>query len=386
MQQKKTYIILTGVHERKVFDLFNILRRNHRQYELLLFDYKDTKISLPLVYGMSVHRLPKDDYGLFEGALLNVLNGYKEHRLLYIPLMDNYNGFFYRFMQVHPSILSTAMPSNENFNTVIDKIKFQQFCEANGMPVPASFQKKDISELKNKFRPLIIKPKTGAGSVGISFINSKEELNQLEQLDFSAYLVQERIASINVEGGFFLMNNGELVSYYGHRRIRVFPETGGVTVYSEYESKEELKVMGGSLLSKLQWHGMAMVEFLYDEQHNQYRIIEVNPRLWGSFLLSEFANTGFTENFINLCLGKPIRNFQHRTNTKIRWLFPFDILLYVKSKGKIKDFWKWDRQNTCYIDLTYARFFQAIRYIIYFTCNVNSFKRFLKKTSSKKIS
>ncbi|MBS1734965.1 MAG: ATP-grasp domain-containing protein [Bacteroidetes bacterium] len=384
MTEKKIYIILTGVHERKAFDLFNILRRNHRQYELLLFDYKDTKISLPLVYGMKVHRLSKDDFKLFENELLQALKNYREHTLIYIPLMDNYNGFFYRFMQAHPSVLTTAMPSFESFSTVIDKIKFQQFCESNQLPVPASFQKNNMNDLRNNFRPLIIKPKTGAGSVGISFISTKEELERFEQIDFSQYVVQERIDNINIEGGFFLMNKGQLVSYYGHRRIRVFPETGGVTVYSEYETKEELKNLGGNLLNKLQWHGIAMVEFLFDKQQGRYRIIEVNPRLWGSYLLSEFANTGFTENYINLCLGKPTREFQRRPNTRIRWLFPFDILLYVKRKGRIKGFWKLSRANTCYIDLTYARFFQAIRYMIYFTCNVNSFKRFFKKTASKK--
>ena len=378
----KIYIILTGVHERKVFDLHNILKKNHWQYELLLFDYKDTSFSLPVVYTKKIHRLPNDSYEVFETALLRSLDAYKGSTLIYIPLLDNYNGLFYRFMETHPSLLTSLLPEIKDFNTTINKIQFQQFCQNNHLPVPDSFSKNNINYLKENFKQLIIKPNTGAGSVGISFINQPSELVLLEQLDFEKYLVQERIDNINVEGAFFLMNKGELVSYYGHKRIRVFPETGGVTVFSEYHYNESLKNTGTQLLNKLEWNGIAMVEFLYDAVKKEYKIIEVNPRLWGSFLLAEFANTGFVENYLNLCLQLPVKHFEHRSDTKIRWFYPFDILLYIKRKGKIANFWKLDRRHTCYIDFTYAGFFRAIIYMIYFTFNINSFKRFYKKMSA----
>ena len=379
MKAGKTFVILTGVHERKVFDLYNILKRNHPQYELLLFDYKDTAVSLPLVYTQKVHPLPNADYPGFENALLKTLDNYKGNTFIYIPLLDNYNGLFYAFIKAHPDLLTCLLPVLSSFNTTINKIQFQQFCEEHQLPVPASFTKKDIPFLQQHFRPLIIKPNTGAGSVGISFISQPADLSVLNDLDFEKYLVQERIDNINVEGAFFLMNKGELVSYYGHKRIRVFPETGGVTVFSEYHSSEALKHSGAQLLKHLQWDGLAMVEFLYDAAKDEYKIIEVNPRLWGSFLLAEFANTGFLENYLNICLGKPVKDFEHRTDTKIRWFYPFDILLYIKRKGKISHFWKLDRQHTCYINFTYGGFFRPLVYMMYFTLNINSFKRFYKK-------
>jgi len=381
MAKEKVYIILTGVHERKVFDLYNILKRNHAQYELLLFDYKDSSFSLPLVYTKKVHRLPNDDYPVFETALLRSLDAYKGNKLVYIPLLDNYNGLFYRFIQEHPSLLTCLLPAFKDFNTTINKIQFQHFCESHQLPVPASFTKKDIPFLQANFKPLIIKPNVGAGSVGISFISQPSELKQLEELDPGNWLLQERISNINVEGAFFLMNKGELVSYYGHRRIRVFPETGGVTVFSEYHSDERLKDIGARLLKQLEWNGIAMVEFLYDAAKNEHKIIEVNPRLWGSFMLSEFANTGILENYLNICLQQPVKHFDHRTDTKIRWFYPFDILLYIKRKGRISGFWKLDRSHTCYINFTYAGFLRPFIYMMYFTLNINSFKRFYKKLS-----
>src|SRR5262249_46299819 len=148
---------------------------------------------------------------------------------------------------------------------------------------------------------------------------SAAELHLLKDTDPDKFIVQQRIDNVHVEGAFFLANHGEVVSYYGHKRIRVFPETGGVTVYSEYHHNERLKEIGSALLKKLNWHGMAMVEFLFDPSVNDYKIIELNPRLWGSFLLSEFAQTGFTENYCNICLQQPAKAFVPKQATKIRW-------------------------------------------------------------------
>lgn len=381
MQYSPVYIILTGVHERKVFDLFNILQKNHPQYGLILFDHKDNLFSLPLVYGRKVNKLPDSEYGIFEKALLKTLDPYKESRFIYIPLLDNYNGLFYQFIQAHPGMLSCLLPGVNSFNTAINKIQFQQFCKENRFDVPRSFTKADIPFLEQNFVPLIIKPNIGSGAVGVSFINNENELNRLNEVDWHNYLVQEHINNTHVEGAFFLMNKGEPVSYYGHKRIRVFPETGGVTVYSEYRYKETLKETGITLLKKLQWHGLAMIEFLYDEPSGSYKVIELNPRLWGSFLLSEFANTGFVENYIHAALGEQARDFTHCTDTRIRWFYPFDIFLYIKSKGKICGFWKTDRKHTCYINVTYAGFPRVVLYMLYFTFNINSFKRFFQKLS-----
>jgi len=106
-----------------------------------------------------------------------------------------------------------------------------------------------------------------------------------------------------VPGVFYLFENGKMVSYYGHKRIRTYTIEGGVTVYSKISFNEQIKKMGENLLSKLNWSGLAMVEFLFDKRVNDYKIIEVNPRLWGSIFLSEFANTKFIRNYINLSIA-----------------------------------------------------------------------------------
>ena len=382
---KKIYILLTDVHERKVFDIFNILNKNYKQFSLLLFNNTNTKFSLPIVYGQKVHLLRNTNYADFEHDINKAIDKYLGNTLIYFPMIDSYSDLFYTFMKKHPDVLRYRMPTFNEFSTVMNKITFQDFCEHNNIPVPLSFKKEDAARLQQDFMPLIVKPNMGNGAMGITFINSASELSEFENINFNTHLVQERIANTNIEGAFFLMNKGKLVSYYGHKRLRVFPETGGVSVFSQYQSNKQLKELGVEILQKLNWDGIAMIEFLFDEKEQKYKVIEVNPRMWGTWLLSEFANTGFTINYIKLCLNEPTIETVQRENTFIRWFYPFDLFLYFKKRFQIKDFWKINRQNTCYISFTYASFARSLIYIIYFTININSIKRFLKKIGVLKL-
>jgi hypothetical protein len=63
----------------------------------------------------------------------------------------------------------------------------------------------------------------------------------------------------------------------------------------------------------------------------------------------------------------------------IRWLFPFDLLALIKGKLSIKEFFKFNLKETCYINFTYSSFFKALLFLFYFFFNLASIKRFIKK-------
>jgi predicted ATP-grasp superfamily ATP-dependent carboligase len=256
-----------------------------------------------------------------------------------------------------------------------------ELCRRFDIPVPDEYTKESLEQLQDKFKPVVAKPRTGAGASGLIFIEKKEDLELLDKIDFDTYIVQEKIGNMrNVNGAFFLFNKGKCISYYGHRRIRTFPPSGGVTVFSAFDDNQIIKHIGTSLLEKLNWSGFAMIEFLYDEHADTYKIIEINPRLWGSFILSEFSGTGFLQNYIYSSVGRPIIKHNNvRKDVYIRWFFPFDLMNYVVSFGRIKNFWKLNLKNTCYINFSYSNFFKSFIAIpfIYFYYIKQFFKRML---------
>ena len=100
-------------------------------------------------------------------------------------------------------------------------------------------------------------------------MNSPDDLSFLDDIG-EEYLLQEMLQNpLNVEGAFFLFNNGEPVSYYGHKRLRTYPVKAGVTVYSKISYNNVIEKAGINLLKKLNWHGLAMVEFLFDPKSGE---------------------------------------------------------------------------------------------------------------------
>jgi len=238
--------------------------------------------------------------------------------------------------------------------------------------------------LFTKFTPVVLKPKFGQGSVGIKYFYSKQDLPSVEGVDWDNNLIQEKIISkSNVAGAFFLMYNQQLISSYCHQRLRTFPESGGVTVYSKSVDYEEIIVLGKKLLGDLRWEGVAMIEFMFDESSGKWKIIELNPRLWGSVMLSEFCNSQILKFYIELALGNQESiDFQKsyvKTNLAIRWLYPLDIISFFKGRLPAKEFLNISPATTCYVNITYSSFYRTFAYFIYFTFNISSIARFFKK-------
>ncbi len=376
-------IIITDAGSRKAYDVANILR-NVYDFELILFSSTGHLVQLPLIYGQRVYRLRDDNFELFKEDFLSILLQEKDQEYCYLPLSEETTLNFYQLTEEElPVDITCLLPERETFDLVRNKKRFQTFCENHDLPVPKAFDEHEVMELANTFRPVIAKKNVGAGSVGMRYVERFEQLNTLDELDYNTYLVQEKIESDRrIHGGFYLCKNGKVRSYHGHRRIRTFPPKGGVTVFSQADDNRELERLGASLLEKLNWNGFAMIEFMYDIRTGEWKIIELNPRLWGSVMLSEFCNASLLSNYVKLCRYEPITENPIRTDRYIRWIFPFDLLNMLKGKITPSEFFRLNRYNTCYINFTYGRWYSNLFYILYFTFNVRSIKRYFKKIFS----
>ncbi len=118
-----------------------------------------------------------------------------------------------------------------------------------------------------------------------------------------------------------------------------------------------------------------MIEFMYDSKTEGYKIIELNPRIWGSIMLSQYCGANFIQGYIDLCLGKEVSQSSINENTYIRWLFPHDLIGYIKSGFRLNLFWKLNRHNTCFINFSYST---KIRSVVFLITQVFSFKNLEK--------
>ena len=308
---KKPVVLVSDCHLRKAFDIINILTKNYGdKYDIVLASDRDQRIQLPIIYNSKVFPLRKTYFQYFEEDLLTLINRFNS--FVYLPVEEDTTLLFYAFLEKHPhSPIQFLLPNIDCFTLVRDKSALQNYCCKHNISAPQPFAFSDISALEHDFKPLIAKPKVGSGSVGLLHIDKVEQLELLKKFsdtDKERYLLQEKIGSTNeIYGAFFLFKNGKICNYYGHRRIRTYPINGGVTVLSVSKNIDILQNIGTALLEKLNWSGFAMIEFISDpsvsDPQKKYKVIEINPRLWGSVMLSEFCGARFLEQYIQLSIA-----------------------------------------------------------------------------------
>lgn len=373
-------VIVPDAQSRKAFDIINILERVYG-CELLLFAPPGTTRILRTIYGQKVHPLSMKNYSSFRKDLLSAFDYDADNAYIWMTVSEDPTLYLYELMEKEPQQpIRYLLPDRTMFELARNKEKFQAFCEANELPVPASYSADELEELKLNFRPIIAKKRIGAGSIGMKYIETPDQLSLLKDINEDDYLFQEKVVGARKIRGFFCVAmDGEVISWHGHERLRTFPEKGGVTVYSRSQYDRECKEIASRLIKEMDWSGFAMVEFLHDDFTGEWKIIELNPRLWGSVMLSEFCGAKLLSNYVKLLTDEEPEIGVELSERYIRWVFPFEVINLLKGSISLGEFLNRRRLKTCYVNLSYSSFWRALLFHAYFIFNGRSITRFFKK-------
>ena len=103
-----------------------------------------------------------------------------------------------------------------------------------------------------------------------------------------------------------LYEHGRMAWHFVHERLHEWPLTGGASTLRRAGGEEpELVEMTRRLLDRLQWHGVAMVEWRRDAQGRTH-LMEINPRLWGSLPLTIAAGVDMPRGLLALAQGEAL--------------------------------------------------------------------------------
>jgi predicted ATP-grasp superfamily ATP-dependent carboligase len=134
-------------------------------------------------------------------------------------------------------------------------------------------------------------------------------------------LVQNYIDDGTEFGYFSVFDDGEPLTMFQHRRIRSTNYFGGASAHREAVEIDELTNLGERILSHLEWTGPAMVEFRRDERDGEYKLMEINPRFWGSLPLGIAAGIDFPKIYYDLSRGRSNNSYQsYRKGTRASYL------------------------------------------------------------------
>lgn len=190
-------------------------------------------------------------------------------------------------------------PPPEVLEQLNDKETVHRRCTELGIPVPRQYAGEPESY------PVVVKPRCGE-KFGLKardryiVANTREEyeaaVSAMARFDPSP-IVQQKVDG--AASGVSLLLDGEsrLVCAVCHRRIRELPAAGGPSTCCESFYDGGMIDEASALLRSFRFVGMAMVEF------KGRCVLEVNPRVWGSFPMTECAKSPFACRYAEAAAG-----------------------------------------------------------------------------------
>jgi predicted ATP-grasp superfamily ATP-dependent carboligase len=175
-----------------------------------------------------------------------------------------------------------------------------------GFDVPKIYEKNDIYGLDDCVDyPVVIKArKTSGVEKAVRYANNYEQLHfsfgeiasqpsaNQDIDDFSNPLVQEYVQG-DIYDGLFLCDNGSVLASMAQKRDVVYPSSGGVGVEVSSIFDPVFIQYCSDILSFLNWTGPCQVEAIKDIKTGKYKLIEINPKLWGTLGCSIHAGINF---------------------------------------------------------------------------------------------
>jgi predicted ATP-grasp superfamily ATP-dependent carboligase len=236
---------------------------------------------------------PTDDLVAYERELLALAQ--REDVRTVIPVREADVYVLARNRDAFSSVVGTPWPELETLRKVQDRVRLFEAAEAADVSMPET---KVFDEWDDWEPESIVKPRytlhateydesfgeSHTQSHSTQYVPSDTEPDREELVAKMGHvpLVQEYVPDSDEYAFFALYEDGEAKATFQHRQRRGYNYCGGPSAYRESVDVPELDAAGRRLLDHLDWHGLAMVEFLRDPETGEFELMEINPRFWTS--------------------------------------------------------------------------------------------------------
>lgn len=205
-----------------------------------------------------------------------------------------------------------------------------------GIPVPKEYDGEPDGY------PVIVKPHCGEkfglkASERYACAENKEEFDavmaRMRRYDPTP-IVQQKVTGAGAGVSLLLGKDSELLCALCHRRVREYPISGGPSTCCESFYDEAMIAQAYDLLRSFHFTGLAMVEFKGD------KVLEVNPRVWGSFPMTEAAQSPMAALYARAAQGDSVSYTprDYRAGVRMRFFLNDTVAaLSLLKAGRIKE-------------------------------------------------
>ncbi len=291
------------------------------------------KIATKSRYALRQFPLPHADEA---GQVDFILRLGQQHGLdgwVLIPTEDTHAALLARHEATLATRFRLATAPWETVQVAYDKRSTYRVAESLGVDCPMTYYPRDRREVENlrcSF-PVILKP--AIKEVANRFTREKawpiaDHASLLAtydlactMLDRDLIMIQELIAG-NGESQFSygaICDRGRSLASIVARRARQYPiDFGRSSSFVESVDVPAVEQAGKRLLASLNYTGLMEAEFKYDARDGRYKLLDLNPRVWGWNTLSRQGGVDFPYFLWRLAQHLPVPEI--RVDAGYRWM------------------------------------------------------------------
>jgi predicted ATP-grasp superfamily ATP-dependent carboligase len=181
-------------------------------------------------------------------------------------------------------------PGNSSLAICLNKAEFARWCIAQSLPVPRSYDPaRVLTDTTNLPFPLLLRPQQSSVASPTSIPKAVEARDPLELSRWLAVFAAASVTPLLNESllgrrltqySVGAARRGDAMITFVAVKRRPLPEVCAVGSYVELAPNEAVEAIARRALQALDYHGIAEVEVLHDEESGQNYLIEINARPW----------------------------------------------------------------------------------------------------------
>jgi predicted ATP-grasp superfamily ATP-dependent carboligase len=257
-------------------------------------------------------------------------------QVVLLPTSD----LFFLFLSRHRAQLADRflmnLPSEDVAESVVNKRRLYELAAASGTPFPTSYFPGTYDEalaVKDSLSyPAFIKPYWGHqwrrhfGGLHKGFkVKSPDEfLARFQEVLASGHpaLVQSYVTSPDdnlFSVSLYINQAGGVLAAFPRRQVRQYPPNSGTVTLAISEHNPELVASGTHFCKSIGYRGIAGFEYKRDQEDNEYKLLDFNPRLMLSDGLTAYCGINLPLiQYLDLTGKRPAPRREHREGVK--WL------------------------------------------------------------------
>ncbi|WP_304146698.1 ATP-grasp domain-containing protein, partial [Ignavibacterium album] len=219
-----------------------------------------------------IHHNYKKSEELFIRDIIDAINKFKPN--VYIPTGEEIFAVSRNITELKKAGVKIPISDINTLESLNNKVFSFRLAQSAQIPIPDTIVPDDLSEIQHFIDknglPVIFKKSWSRSAQGVFRVDNFN-LSEIQSLikkykfEFGKFILQKFVRG-ETYGVSVLMNNGDPRAVFTHKRLREKIKTGGPSTLRISTRNSKLEDLAINLLSSVKFHGVAMIEFKFDEK------------------------------------------------------------------------------------------------------------------------